>query len=133
MDQLFDSENVMCSCDPQQGKYITASAMFRGNMPTSEVEESMASKSQKNSSNFIEWIPYNIQVSICDIPPKGLRMSATLIANSTSVSTVYRRIGEQFTNLFRRKAFLHWYTGQGMDEMEFSEAESNLNDLVSEF
>ena len=31
------------------------------------------------------------------------------------------------------QAFLHWYTGEGMDEMEFTEAESNLNDLVSEY
>merc|ERR1712213_45164 len=30
--------------------------------------------------------------------------------------------------MFRRKAFLHWYTGEGMDEMEFTEAESNMND-----
>ena len=28
---------------------------------------------------------------------------------------------------------MHWYTGEGMDEMEFTEAESNLNDLVSEY
>ena len=39
----------------------------------------------------------------------------------------------QFTAMFRRKAFLHWYTGEGMDEMEFTEAESNMNDLVSEY
>ena len=28
---------------------------------------------------------------------------------------------------------MHWYTGEGMDEMEFTEAESNMNDLVSEY
>ena len=35
--------------------------------------------------------------------------------------------------MFRRRAFLHWYYGEGMDEMEFSEAESNLKDLISEY
>ena len=35
--------------------------------------------------------------------------------------------------MFRGKSFLHWYTGEGMDEMEFTEAESNMNDLVSEY
>lgn len=35
--------------------------------------------------------------------------------------------------MFRRKAFLHWYTGEGMEETEFSEAESNMNDLISEY
>ena len=46
---------------------------------------------------------------------------------------MFKRVGEQFTAMFRRKAFLHWYTGEGMDEMEFTEAESNMNDLVSEY
>ncbi|KAM7266269.1 hypothetical protein ACFE04_004166 [Oxalis oulophora] len=46
---------------------------------------------------------------------------------------MYRRVSEQFTAMFRRKAFLHWYTGEGMDEREFTEAESNMNDLVSEY
>ncbi|KAM7493637.1 hypothetical protein LguiB_028246 [Lonicera macranthoides] len=44
-----------------------------------------------------------------------------------------RRVSEQFMAIFGRKAFLHWYTGEGMDEMEFTEAESNMNDLVSEY
>nr|BAM18257.1 beta-tubulin [Papilio xuthus] len=35
--------------------------------------------------------------------------------------------------MFRRKAFLHWYTGEGMDEMEFTEADSNMSDLISEY
>ena len=32
-----------------------------------------------------------------------------------------------------KKRYLHWLTGEGMDEMEFTEAESNMNDLVSEY
>ncbi|XP_038859379.1 tubulin beta-2A chain-like isoform X5 [Salvelinus namaycush] len=55
------------------------------------------------------------------------------IGNSTAIQELFRRISEQFTAMFRRKAFLHWYTGEGMDEMEFTEAESNMNDLVSEY
>ncbi|KAM7253435.1 hypothetical protein ACFE04_021589 [Oxalis oulophora] len=46
---------------------------------------------------------------------------------------MYRRVSEQFTAMFRRKAFLHWYTGEGMDEREFAETESNMNDLVLEY
>ena len=60
-------------------------------------------------------------------------MSATFISNSTSIQELFKRIRDQFSAMFRRKAFLHWYTGEGMDEMEFTEAESNMNDLVSEY
>ena len=27
--------------------------------------------------------------------------------------------------------FLHWYTGEGVDEMQLTEAERNMNDLFS--
>ena len=80
-----------------------------------------------------QWIPNNLKCAICDIPPKGLKMSVGFCGNSTCMQEVMKRVAEQFTSMFRRKAFLHWYTGEGMDEMEFTEAESNMNDLVSEY
>ena len=73
------------------------------------------------SSYFVEWIPNNVKTAVCDIPPRGLKMSSTFIGNSTAIQELFKRIGEQFTAMFRRKAFLHWYTGEGMDEMEFTE------------
>ena len=102
-------------------------------MSTKEVEEQLLNTQSKNSSYFVEWIPNNIKSSVCDIPPKGFKMSCAFIGNSTAIQEMFRRVSEQFTAMFRRKAFLHWYTGEGMDEMEFTEAESNMNDLVSEY
>merc|ERR1711883_48757 len=98
-----------------------------------ELTQQMFDVQNKNSSYFVEWIPNNIKSAICDIPPKGLKMSVTFIGNSTAIQEMFKRVAEQFTAMFRRKAFLHWYTGEGMDEMEFTEAESNMNDLVSEY
>eukprot|EP00439_Symbiodinium_sp_Y106_P008385 s442_g1.t1 len=108
--QMFDAKNMMCAADPRHGRYLTAAALFRGRMSTKEVDEQMLNVQNKNSSYFVEWIPNNIKAS-----------------------EMFKRVAEYFTAMFRRKAFLHWYTGEGMDEMEFTEAESNMNDLVSEY
>ena len=43
---------------------------------------------------------------------RGLKMAATFIGNSTAIQELFKRISEQFTAMFRRKAFLHWYTGE---------------------
>ncbi|XP_039328158.2 tubulin beta chain-like [Saimiri boliviensis] len=102
-------------------------------MSMREVDEQMFNIQNKNSSYFAEWLPHNVKTAVCDIPPRGLKMSATFIGNNTAIQELFKRISEHFTAMFRRKAFLHWYTGEGMDEMEFTEAESNLNDLVSEY
>eukprot|EP00347_Sterkiella_histriomuscorum_P010710 403375221 len=131
--QMFNAKNMMCASDPRHGRYLTASSLFRCRMSTKEVDEQMLNVQNKNSSYFVEWIPNNIKSSVCDIPPKGLKMAVTFLGNSTAIQEMFKRVGEQFTAMFRRKAFLNWYTGEGMDEIEFTEAESNMNDLVSEY
>ena len=61
--QMFDAKNMMCASDPRHGRYLTASAMFRGRMSTKEVDEQMLNVQNKNSSYFVEWIPNNIKSS----------------------------------------------------------------------
>ena len=61
----------------------------------------------------MEWIPNNVKTAVCNVPPKGLKMSATFIGNSTAIQEIIKRILEQFSLMFRRRAFLHWFTEEG--------------------
>nr|XP_055091074.1 tubulin beta-8 chain-like isoform X2 [Symphalangus syndactylus] len=131
--QIFDPKNTMVACDPRHGRYLTAADIFRGRMPMREVDEQMFNVQDKNSRYFVDWIPDNVKTAVCDIPPRGLKMSATFIGNNTAIQEVFKRVSEQFTAMFRHKAFVHWYTSEGMDETEFAEADSDINDLVSEY
>ena len=62
-----------------------------------EVDEQMLNVQNKNSSYFVEWIPNNVKTAVCDIPPRGLKMAATFIGNSTAIQELFKRISEQFT------------------------------------
>jgi tubulin beta len=84
--QMYDAKNFMCASDPRHGRFLTASAIFRGrSISTKEVDEQMINVSNKNSSYFVEWIPNNIKSTICDIPPIGLKRAAVLLGNSTAI------------------------------------------------
>lgn len=131
--QMFDAKNMMAASDPRTGRYLTVAAFFRGKVSVKEVEDEMHKVQTRNSSYFVEWIPNNVQTAVCSVAPQDLDMAGTFIGNSTSIQELFKRVGDQFSAMFKRKAFLHWYTSEGMDEMEFSEAESNMNDLVSEY
>lgn len=61
-----------------------------------EVDNQMLNIQSKNSSYFVEWIPNNVKTAVCDIPPRGLKMSATFIGNSTAIQELFKRISEQF-------------------------------------
>ncbi|KAJ2917398.1 hypothetical protein MD484_g2983, partial [Candolleomyces efflorescens] len=79
------------------------------------------------------WIPDNVSVSLVTVPPVGQTQAAVALSNSTSIQEVFKRTLESFSAMYKRRAFLHWYTGEGMDVMEFSEAESNIQDLIAEY
>jgi len=131
--QMFDSKNMMVSCDPRHGRYLTCAAMFRGKCSTKDVDEQMLNVQSKNSAYFVEWIPSNVKTAVCNVPPPGYDLSGTFIGNSTAMQELFKRINEQFVSMFRRKVFLHLYTGEGMDEMEFNEAESDITDIITEY
>jgi len=131
--QMFNPKNMMSASDPRNGRYLTALAMYRGKVSTKEVEAEIHNLQARNSSYFVEWIPNNIKTAVCDVAPRGLEMTATFIANTTAIQEMFKRVSEQFSAMFRRKAFVHWYTQEGMDEMEFTESESNINDLIAEY
>jgi len=90
--------------------HLTVAAIFRGRMSIKEVDEQMLNVQNKNSSYFVEWIPKNVKTAVCDIPQRGLKMSATFIGNSTAIQELFKRISEQFTVLggYFRRAMYRW-------------------------
>jgi len=133
LNQSFSPRNFFSNVKPDDGKYMTASLIFRGAMSTQEVDENVEKRQSANSDDFVEWIPNNMKTSVVEVPPKDAKQSCTFIANTTALKGIFQRLATQFGAMYKRKAFLHWYKGEGMDEMEFQEADKNVRDLITEY
>jgi len=131
--QSYSARNFFSNVKPDDGKFLAASFCFRGSMTTNDVDDNMEKLQTKQADDFVEWIPNNIKSSIVETPPRTSDMSATFIANTTALKGIFQRLATQFGAMYRRKAFLHWYKGEGMDEMEFQEADKNVRDLITEY
>lgn len=55
-------------------------------------------------------------MAYCDIPPKGVTRSVTGIGNHTGIVKQFDCFLQPFAKLFQRRAFLHWFVGEGMEE-----------------
>jgi len=131
--QAYSARNFYSNVKPDDGKYLAASFVFRGNISTQVVDTEMEDLQKKNGEDFVEWIPNNVKTSIVITPPRTSDISATYVANTTALKGIFQRLATQFGAMYRRKAFLHWYKGEGMDEMEFQEADKNVRDLITEY
>jgi tubulin beta len=99
--QMFDAKNMMAACDPRHGHHFMVAAIFIGQMSMREVDKQMLSVQNKNKSYFVQWIPNNVKTAVCDIPPKGLKMSSTFTGNTTAIQELFKHISEQFAAMFR--------------------------------
>jgi tubulin beta len=131
--QVFSPRNFFSNVKPDDGKYMTASLVFRGPMSTQEVDEVIEKHQSDNQDDFVEWIPNNMKTSVVIVSPSDYESSCTFVANTTALKGIFQRLATQFGAMYKRKAFLHWYKGEGMDEMEFQEADKNVRDLITEY
>lgn len=127
---LFTPDNFMVTGDVSNSRSITNFASFRGNLSTSEVEESLSSHPSANHPPSAYWLPTPMSVSLT---ASSVPLSGTLLLNHGVIREVCRRVLKQFHVLFDRKAFVHWYTREGMELMDFTEAASNLEDVCSDY
>lgn len=76
---------MMATWGYRHGRYLTVAAIFPGQMSMKEVDEQTLNIQNKNWSYFVEWILNTVKSAVCEIPPRGLKMSATFIGNSKAI------------------------------------------------
>merc|ERR1712039_426195 len=131
--QVWSGKQFFSNVPIEDGKFLTASLMGSSGISTQETDENIEKVQGSKAEEFVEWIPNNIKSSVIDVPPVDASISATFVTNTTALKAMFQRLASQFSALYKRKAFLHWYKGEGMDEMEFQEADKNVRDLITEY
>ena len=89
-------------------------------VPHSQLEEEALRYRLKRSIQFQEWIPNSFGIAQTRVTNREGRPSCAALLSTPAFINILKNMGERFTAMFRRKAYLHHFTQEGMDEMEFT-------------
>lgn len=136
----FDINNQMVKCDPRTGKYMATCLLFRGDVVPRDVNVAVTKIKSRRTIQLVDWCPTAFKIGICNNPPRHVpggdlaqvNRSLCMLSNTTAIAEAWSRLDRKFDLMYSKRAFVHWYVGEGMEEGEFSEArEGNIGVLVT--
>lgn len=139
MRRLLQPKNHMVSIPTKKGAYMSVLNIIQGEVDPTQVHKSLQRIRERGLADFITWGPASVQVALARRSPylkTEHRVSGLMIANHTSIRTLFGRTVSQYDKLRKRNAFLEQYKKESMfsDGLdEFDESREVVQELIDEY
>nr|AJA30089.1 alpha-tubulin [Agmasoma penaei] len=142
---VYSRDNQLINCDIHSGAFISSCLLFRGDVTSHDANKALQNyrnaKSDSKRFNFVDWVPTGYKVGINSRGPSVVpgsqqapsTRSVVALSNTTAISSAWKSLIKKYDNMYSKRAYVHWYVSEGMEESEFTEARDDMEQLVREY
>lgn len=137
----FDPSMQMTKCNPADGKYMSCCLLYRGDVTPNDVQRATAAVKLQKNIQFVEWCGTGFKNGISASRPRVLHggdlakmtRAVCMLANTTALKHSWAALNNKFELMYNRRAFVHWYTGEGLEDSELTNAKENVAQLIQDY
>ncbi|XP_050677736.1 tubulin alpha chain-like [Leptidea sinapis] len=141
MMSCFEPANQMVKCDPRTGCYMSCCLLFRGDVNPNDINSCINQIKNMRSIRFVPWSPTGFKIGINYQPPvtvpggdlAALQRAVAMVSNNSAVRVAWERLCKKFSVMYSKRAFVHHYVGEGLEEGEFKQAVHNIKALSNDY
>ncbi|OMJ71172.1 hypothetical protein SteCoe_30693 [Stentor coeruleus] len=137
----FDPIYLMTKCNPNLGKYMSVSLLYRGDFTPSETNYAICSSEIKKKVQFVNWcagrIKCRFNYEIPKVFPNSdlaiLLKNVFLYCNSSAMSEVFQRILSRFDLSFANRKHLIKLYQEGIDDELLIKNRETIKVIIGDF
>ncbi|CDQ72000.1 unnamed protein product [Oncorhynchus mykiss] len=108
---------------------ISAEKAYHEQLTVSEITNACFEPANQMTKRSIQFPP--------TVVPGGdlakVQRAVCMLSNTTAVAEAWARLDHKFDLMYAKRAFVHWYVGEGMEEGEFAEAREDMAALEKDY
>lgn len=147
----FHPSSGLSGIDIDKGQFMACALLYRGCVGTKDAEQAVKQLREQQRIRFVDWSPTAVKFGIntnrmdqCNLSQATSSSGSTckltdsahsigMLGNHTGIHRVFHRERKKFERMFAKRAFVHWFQGEGLEMDEMGSACADVEALEADY